>query len=344
MAVVSAGAFGMSGTMATSLLHAGWTPAAAVAARLAVGSVALAVPALRALRGRWRDLGRGTTTVVTYGLLAVAAAQLCYFEAVQHLSVAVALLLEYSGTVLVVGWMWARHRQVPSRTAAAGSVVALVGLGAVLDLLGSHHLDPVGVLWGLGAAVGLAAYFVVSAADDQPLAPVVVAWGGLTVGAASMVAVAAVGVVPWRSPATTVTLAHTRVSWVVPVLAIGLVAGAFAYVSGIAAARVLGARLASFVGLAEVLFAAGYARVLLGQRLGATQLAGGALVLAGIALVRLGEPAASEPAELGPAQPEPAELEPAGIGGVGPVPGPEMGPAAFAGVAGALPPADAPAA
>ena len=292
MAVVSAGAFGMSGTLATSLLHAGWTPAAAVTARLLVGSLALAWPAIRALRGRWSDLGRSAGMVATYGLLAVAAAQLCYFEAVQHLSVAVALLLEYSGTVLVVGWMWARHRQVPSRVTAAGSALALVGLAAVLDLVGSHHLDPVGVLWGLGAAVGLATYFVVSAAADEPLPPVVVAWGGLSVGAAGMMAASAVGVVPWRARLADVTLAHARVSWAVPVLAIGLVAAAFAYVTGIAAARALGARLASFVGLAEVLFAAAYARVLLGQQLTAIQVVGAALVLAGITLVRVGEPAA----------------------------------------------------
>ena len=307
VAVVSAGAFGMSGTLASSLLHAGWTPAAAVTARLAVGSAALAWPAVRALRGRWAELGRSAGMVAAYGLLAVAAAQLCYFEAVQHLSVAVALLLEYSGTVLVVGWMWARHRQVPSRVTAAGSALALVGLAAVLDLIGSHHLDPVGVLWGLGAAIGLATYFVVSAAADEPLPPVVVAWGGLTVGAAGMIAVTAVGVVPWRAGLADVTLAHARISWAVPVLAIGLVAAAFAYVTGIAAARALGARMASFVGLAEVLFAAGYARVLLGQRLTATQILGAALVLAGITLVRLGEPAAAgeDPKVAGLALPEP---------------------------------------
>ena len=306
VAVISAGAFGMSGTLAISLLHAGWSPAAAVTARLAVGSAALAWPALRALRGRWAALGRSAGMVAAYGLLAVAAAQLCYFEAVTHLSVAVALLLEYSGTVLVVGWMWARHHQVPSRVTAAGSALALVGLAAVLDLMGSHHLDPIGVLWGLGAAVGLATYFIVSASAHEPLPPVVVAWGGLSVGAAGMVAVVAVGVLPWRARAGEVTLAHTHVSWLVPVVAIGVVAAAFAYVTGIAAARSLGARLASFVGLAEVLFAAGYARVLLGQRLSATQLAGGALVLAGITLVRLGEPVPDDdPATTGVIVPEP---------------------------------------
>lgn len=294
MAVASAATFGVSGTLATALLRAGWTPAAAVTARLVVASLALALPGWRAWRRRplaARTGGRREAGMVgAYGLLAVAGAQLCYFQAIEHLSVAVALLLEYSGTVLVVGWMWVRHRQVPSRASGFGAGVALAGLVLVLNLAGSHQLDPVGILWGMGAAVGLAAYFVVSAEGDETLPPMVVAWGGLTVGAAAMAVVTVVGVFPWRSPLHDVVLAHTRVSWLVPVIGIGLVAGAVAYVTGIAAARALGARLASFVGLAEVLTAAIYAWVLLGQRLGPVQLVGGLVVLGGIAMVRMGEP------------------------------------------------------
>jgi drug/metabolite transporter (DMT)-like permease len=205
--------------------------------------------------------------------------------------VAVALLLEYSGALLVVGWMWARHRQVPTRTTVAGAVAAVAGLVLVLNLIGQHHLAPIGVLWGLGAAVGLAVYFVVSAkAGDDHLPPLVVAWGGLSVGAVSMLLVGLSGLVPVHAGRATVILAHGQVSWIVPLLGIGLLAGAFAYVTGIAAARALGARLASFVGLAEVLFATVYAWLALGERLTVTQLVGGALVVAGITLVRAGEP------------------------------------------------------
>ena len=65
-----------------------------------------------------------------------------------------------------------------------------------------------------------------------------------------------------------------------------------AYVAGIEAARRLGARLASFVGLAEVLFAIVFAWLLLDQRPSALQGVGRAcVVLAGIALVRRRRPA-----------------------------------------------------
>lgn len=298
-AVVSAAAFGSSGSFATSLLHAGWSPVGAVAARLAVAALALAVPAAVALRRQPRrpperrgPRGWRGWTVVLYGVVPVAGCQLCYFEAVSHLSVAVALLLEYSGTLLVVGWMWLRHRQAPSGLTVGGAVAAVAGLALVLDLVGDHHLSAVGVLWGLGAALGLAVYFVASSHTDEALPAIVVAGGGMGVGAVAMLVVGALGVLPLHASSAPVRLAGAHVSWLVPLLGVGLLAAAFAYVTGIAAARALGARLSSFVGLAEVLFATLYAWVLLGQRLTGVQLVGGALVVAGIALVRLGEPAA----------------------------------------------------
>ncbi len=63
-----------------------------------------------------------------------------------------------------------------------------------------------------------------------------------------------------------------------------------AYVAGILASRGLGARMASFAALLEVLFAVVFAWLLLGQLPRAVQLVGGVLVLAGVVLVKLGEP------------------------------------------------------
>jgi drug/metabolite transporter (DMT)-like permease len=245
--------------------------------------------ALFQLRGRGALLRRGGRTLVFYGLTAVAGAQLCYFMAVQHLSVAVALLLEYSGALLVVGWLWLRRGQRPGPLTVAGAVAAVLGLVLVLELAGNAELDPVGVLWGLGAAVGLAVYFVVSAGTRDPLPPLVVAWGGLTAGGIALVFAGAVGVLPFEAPRTDVTLLDAQVSWLVPVLGMSLIAAVVAYVAGIFAARLLGAKVASFVGLTEVLFAVMFAWILLGQSLGPVQLIGGALVIAGIALVRLEE-------------------------------------------------------
>jgi drug/metabolite transporter (DMT)-like permease len=68
------------------------------------------------------------------------------------------------------------------------------------------------------------------------------------------------------------------------------VAAAIAYVTGIGAARRLGAKLGSFVAMAEVLFAAAFAWLLLHQVPTTMQFIGGALILAGVIAVRLDEP------------------------------------------------------
>ncbi len=288
LAVLSAGTFGTSGSFAAALLGAGWTPAAAVTVRITVAALVLAPPALLAMRGRWTSVRASAGRVGLFGVLAVAGAQLCYFNAVAHLSVGVALLLEYLGTLLVVGWVWLRHGQRPRALTVGGGLLAVVGLVLVLDLAGPQHLDPVGVLWGLGAAVGLAAYFVLSA-TEEPLPPLAVAWGGMSVGAVVLLTLGATGLLPLRAPLHDVTLVHHRVSWLLPVLGLSLVAAVVAYVTGIAAARRLGARLASFVGLTEVLFAVLFAWLLLGQVPAGIQLGGGVLILAGVALVQADE-------------------------------------------------------
>ena len=296
-ALLSAATFGTSGSFAASLIEAGWTPGAAVTVRVLLAAFVLTLPALLQLRGRGELLRRSGRTLLVYGIAAVAGAQLCFFMAVEHLSVAVALLLEYSGALLVVGYLWLRRGQRPGLLTVCGAAVAVAGLALVLELLNQAELDLVGVLWGLGAAFGLGTYFVLSAETDDVLPPLVIAWGGLAVGGAALTIAAAAGLLPLAAPRTDVTLLETQVSWLVPVLGLALVAAVIAYVTGIAGARLLGAKVASFVGLTEVLFAVVFAWVLLGQSLGTMQLIGGALVLAGIALVRVDE------LRLGPAPP-----------------------------------------
>jgi drug/metabolite transporter (DMT)-like permease len=299
LAVVSAATFGTSGTFATSLIDAGWSPGAAVLARIAAAALILTVPGIMALRGRWGQLRRSLARVAGYGLFAVAGAQLCYFNAIQRIPIGVALLLEYLGVVLVVGWMWLRHAQRPRRLTVAGAVTALAGLGLVLDLSGSARLSLIGVMWGLLAAGGLAVYFVLSAsADGDALPPIAMAWAGMCVGTALLGALGVAGVLPMKASTSDVQFLHHQVSWTVPVIGLSLVAAVIPYVTGIGAARRLGARLSSFVGMAEVLFAVLFAWLLLGQLPTVLQFAGGALILGGVALVRLAElrePAAPEP-------------------------------------------------
>ncbi len=297
LALFSAATFGTSGTFADSLMASGWTPGAVVTFRIAIAALLLTVPALVALRGRWQDVRAAGRAVLAFGFVAVAGCQLFFFNAVQRLDVGVALLLEYSGILLVVVFMWARHGQRPSRLTVIGGVAALAGLVLVLNPT-TGSMDPVGVLWGLLAGVGLATFFVLSSRSEDALPPIALAWAAMVVGAVTLIVLAAVQVLPFRMQTRDVALLHDRVSWIVPVIGLSLVAAAIAYAAGIAASRLLGARLASFVGLTEVLFAVLIAWVLLGQAPGAVQAVGGVVVLVGITLVRAGDkPVAAHVAE-----------------------------------------------
>ena len=301
LAVLSAATFGTSGTFADGLIRSGWSPAAAVTIRIAVSAVILTIPALISLRGRWALLRRDAPKVALYGLLAVAGCQLFYFNALQRIPVGVALLLEYLGSVLVVGWVWLRHGERPSRLTLAGAVAAIAGLVMVLNLTGSVHVDPIGLMWGLLAACGLAAYFVISAspagagaeggAPAEPLPPIAMAWGAMCVGAVALAVLGFTGALPLHATNASVRLLGLHVSWIVPVLGLSLVAAVIAYVAGIGAARRRGAKLASFIGMTEVLFAILFAWLALGQLPTPIQFAGGAFILVGIALVRAGEKA-----------------------------------------------------
>ena len=208
-ALTSALSFGMSGPFAKALMDAGWSPTAAVIARLAGGAVVLAVFATL-VRPQWpREALQHARTVVLYGLIPIAGAQLCYYNAVAHMSVGVALLLEYTAPVMVVGWIWATTRRRPSTGTLAGVALAIAGIMLVLNIFGgeTNNVDTTGVIWGLTAAVCAVFYFmmsdkVTSSAESDAdgaeggLAAITLATGGLVVGGAAVTALGVVGIMP----------------------------------------------------------------------------------------------------------------------------------------------------
>ena len=196
-AITSAFCFGLAGATAAAMFESGWSAGAAVAVRVTLGAVVLTAPALLALRGRWAAVRGQTRVLVTYGVLAVAGAQLCYFYAVSYLPVGVALLIEYTSPVGVVVWMWARHRQGPTQLTLIGGVIALIGLALLIDVFGNDMaLDPRGVAWALAAMVGATAYFVISGHGESGVPPVALAWLGLTVAAVTIGLMLLLGVRP----------------------------------------------------------------------------------------------------------------------------------------------------
>jgi drug/metabolite transporter (DMT)-like permease len=286
IAVIAAATFGSSGALVKPLLEAGWSPAAAVTVRALVGGVVLAPVAIVALRGRWAALWRSRNRVLAMGLIGVAGTQLLYFAAIQRIPVGTGVLIEYMAPLLLVAVAWARTRRVPKAVVLIGSVVALVGLVLVVSPGGSAGVDALGLTFALAAMVGCAIYYVVAAQPNDGLPPVALAATGLVVGGIALGLVGLTGLVPFTATFGEVDMFGGSAPWWLPLLIVGIVSTAIAYATSITASEMLGSRLASFVGLLEVVAATFYAWLLLGEELTIPQLLGGVLILIGIGFVR----------------------------------------------------------
>ena len=294
-ALVSSITFGLSGALARPLMESGWSAGAVVLVRVGGAAVLVAPLGVLALRGQWGAMRRNLGLVVTYGALAVAGAQFCYFSAVSHMQVGPALLIEYTAPAAVVLWLWLRQGQRPGPVTLVGAGLAALGLVLVLDLLSGADLSVPGVLWALAAMVGAATYFVISADESKGLPPLALAAGGLVVGALVLALLGLVGLLPLDRGSAPVTYAGATVAPWVPLALLALVTAAVSYTTGIAAIRRLGSRLASFVALTEVLAGVVWAWLLLDELPRPVQILGGVLILAGVVAVKLGERTVSTP-------------------------------------------------
>ncbi len=307
MAVVSALAFSSSGPLVKPLLEAGWSLSAALIVRMGLAGLVLSPALWRAVRRERSFLRRHALSLLAFGLIPVAGCQLLFFSAMQRMPVAVALLIQYLAPVFLVAFVWLRTRRAPSRLVLIGSVVAIAGLVLVVDISGARF-DLLGTLLALGAAVCVCVYFVMSERTGDDLPPLALASGGLLVGALFMAALALLGVLPFAAPDITVAFRGIEMPGWLPLLWVGAVGTTLGYALGVMAVPRVGSRLASFIGLSEVLFALLFAWLLLDEAPGGIQFIGGALLLAGVVLIRMDATAAAEVTV--PVEPLPAGAAP----------------------------------
>ena len=298
VAVIGSLSFGTSGAFIKPLLEAGWSPSAAVTARVLLGGLVLLPLALVSLRGSWPALWRARWRVLAMALAGVAATQFFYFAAIQTIPVATAALIELLAPLLLVGVVWVLTRRIPHALVLVGSLFAVGGLVLVVGPGAIRAVDPLGLAFAACAMVGCAIYFVIAARPSDGLPPVGFAAAGLVLGGLVLGALGLTGLLPLAATFGPVPLAGTALPWWVPLVIVALVSTALAYVSGITSAEALGSRLASFVSLLEVVFAALFAWLLLGEQLTPLQLLGGALILGGIAAVRAAGSETAVPAAL----------------------------------------------
>ncbi|MDJ0343102.1 EamA family transporter [Streptomyces sp. H10-C2] len=280
LALASAFAFGGSGVAAKPLIEAGLDPLDVVWLRVAGAALIMLPVALR-----HRSLLRERPGLLAgFGLLAIAGVQTFYFAAISRIPVGVAILVEFLGPALLLGWVRFVQRRPVSRAAAIGVVLAVGGMASVVEVWSGLAFDAFGLLLAFGAACCQVSYFVLAdhgtEGEDAP-DPIAVIAFGLLIGAAVMTAVARPWGMHWEVLGRQAALGDKQVPAVLLVGWIVLVATVVAYLTGVLAVRKLTPQVAGVVACLEAVVGTVFAWVLLGEHLGVPQIIGGTLVLAG---------------------------------------------------------------
>jgi drug/metabolite transporter (DMT)-like permease len=218
----------------------------------------------------------------------VAACQALYFVAASRLPVGIAILLEFTGPVLVVGWEKLVRRARVARQSMVGVAVAMAGLAIVVQIWAGVRLDAVGLAAGLGAAAGNATFFLLIDRLAGSVDPLTLTTGGMVVGMVLMVPLAAPWSAPWHVLGEAVPLGSHHVSgWLIAAIMV-LISTVLSYLAGAAAIQRLSAPVAAGLAYVEPASATVVAWATLGERLSPTQIAGGVIVLAGAFLAQRG--------------------------------------------------------
>ena len=286
-AFAAAVTFALNGSISKMALESGMPADRLTALRNAGAAICMlaivGVTRPRTLRVRRAEL----PVLLACGVIGVALVQWLYFVAIGRLPVGIGLLLEFTAPVWVAVWTRfgfpvRRRRPVHARVWGALALV-LGGLAVLARAWEGMVLDPVGLAAGLAAAFALAAFYLLGerameGRDGPSFAALI-----FLVGAVFWAVVR-----PWWTfpvDALTVTSEPGIPVWVL-CIGVVLIGTVIPYLFEFAALKRLAATRVAIIGMSEPVIAGFVAWLVLGEVLDAYQLAGGAIVLLGIALAQ----------------------------------------------------------
>jgi drug/metabolite transporter (DMT)-like permease len=228
--------------------------------------------------------------LAVFGVFGLALVQWFYFLAIHRLAIGIALLIQYVAPVLVA--LYARFvlKEPVRRRIWAALILALAGLSFVVDVWGGLSLDPWGVAASLASAVTFSLYILLAEHAVSGRDPVSLVGWGFVFASLFWSAVQPWWSFPFGLVDEHVTLAGRLLTTELPVWAlmgILIVAGTivpFGLLVG--ALRHISATRAGVTAMWEPVAGALVAYAWLGESLTTAQLAGGALVLAGILIAQ----------------------------------------------------------
>jgi drug/metabolite transporter (DMT)-like permease len=285
----AAGLFGLNGTVSTLALDAGLPPTRLTALRCAGAALGLVAVLGVTAPGRLRIRLREVPFLAVFGVIGVAGSQFLYYVAIGRLPVGIALVFEMTAPVFIALYVRLVRREHVRRTLWVALVLSLSGLALVAEVWdGGGSLDPVGVAAGLAAALCLATYYLMGERGTAGRDPVTLTcWSFVAAGLFWSVAA------PWWRFDAAILGHRVRVPvdglhlplWSL-VLWIVVLGAMVPFWLSIAALRHLAPTTAGLVATVEPVFASAIAWLALGQVLSDWQVAGGVVVLTGIALAQ----------------------------------------------------------
>ena len=278
--VVTAGAcWALAAVIAKTAFDRGVPPSRMAEARVVVAFVVLCLILVIRRRDLFRAT-RGTLPAVAAFGVCVALVNGAYYVAIDRVKVGVALSLQYTGPVLLLGLAAITGSRRPGRAAWVAGGLTLAGAVLVSQALrGFGHLDSLGLVAGAASAFFFAGYLITAEIagrrGSDPATTLV--WG-------FVFAMAAWGLVaPWWSwPVAKLADVHVALA----VLAVGVIGTLLPFFLAVGAVRILSPATAGIAATVEPPFAVAFAWIFLGQHLTPLQLVGGALVLAGVVLAQ----------------------------------------------------------
>jgi drug/metabolite transporter (DMT)-like permease len=279
--VVAGTCWGLAAVMAKVAFDRGVPPIRMAEARVVVALAVLVVILVIVRRELLRPPTGVWPPVVAFGVCVVGV-NAAYYVAIDRLPVGVAVSLQYTAPVLMLGLTAmvavVRHGRPPGRLAWVAAGLTLGGAVLVSQAyLGLDDVDARGLVAAAASALLFAGYLLTASwAGRRGIHPAGLLFWGFLVALAVWTPVA-----PWWSwPAS--TLSQPQV--VLAVLGVGLVGTLLPFFLSVGAVRVLSPATAGIAATVEPPAAALFAWVFLGQHLTAVQLLGGAMVVAGVVL------------------------------------------------------------
>jgi drug/metabolite transporter (DMT)-like permease len=233
--------------------------------------------------GHVRELRLLTRRQVRAGLLLGACGYAiqsgCYFSALKHIDASLLSLLLYTFPAMVAGAAVLIGRERMDGRRFTALALASAGLVLVLAGAGGGSLEAVGVVLGLSAAVVYSTYILVSDRVVGGISPIPLS-ALVCTGAAVSLTIGSTVIGQLHPGAVTIA----GWGWLASIAVVSTVAAIGLFFAGL---RLAGPTAASILATVEPLVTVLLAFLVFGETLGPVQIAGGALVLAAVFVLRL---------------------------------------------------------